>query len=389
MFDYVITGLLVVLMILVVYILIKMSKKEDLPKNDQSDLKLYLKDENAELKERIKDEYSELREHMLKLFHESNKINQDDLNKFKEHMFKNIDDQMKGINHKVEERLGKGFETTNKTFQDVIERLAKIDSAQKKIESLSTEVVQLNNILTDKKSRGTFGEVQLTQILQAVMGDNKQLYELQKKLSNDTMVDALIHAPKPLGDIAVDSKFPLENYKRMVDKKLDDNTRMIAQKEFKRDVKKHIDDIARKYIIDGVTAEQAFMFIPAEAIFAEITAYHEDIIMHSQKKNVWLVSPTTLISTLTTILTIVKNIERDKQTSLILDELKKLGVEFKRYSSRWDSLNKAIDKVSKDAKQVSISSGKISKKFEFIEDAKFDELEVYESIEDESLTSKE
>jgi len=389
MFDYVITGLLVVLMALIIYILIKLNKKEDVPQNDQLDFKLYLKDENAELKERIKDEYSGLKEHMLKLFHESNKINQEDLNKFKEHMFKNIDDQMKGINNKVEERLGKGFETTNKTFQDVIERLAKIDTAQKKIESLSTEVVQLNNILTDKKSRGTFGEVQLTQILQAVMGDNKQLYELQKKLSNDTMVDALIHAPKPLGDIAVDSKFPLENYQRMVDKKLDDNSRMIAEKEFKRDVKKHIDDIARKYIIEGVTAEQAFMFIPAEAIFAEITAYHEDVIMHSQKKNVWLVSPTTLISTLTTILTIVKNIERDKQTSVILDELKKLGVEFKRYSSRWDSLNKAIDKVSKDAKQVSISSGKISKKFEFIEDAKFDELEVYESIEDESLTSKE
>jgi DNA recombination protein RmuC len=326
---------------------------------------------------------------MNQLFSDANKMNHEDLNKFKDHMLEHINAQMKGINEKVENRLGQGFEKTNKTFQDVIERLAKIDVAQKKIESLSTEVVQLNNILTDKKSRGTFGEVQLTQILQSVMGNNKQLYELQKKLSNETIVDALLHAPKPLGDIAIDSKFPLENYQRMVNRDLSDDLRANAEKEFKRDVKKHIDDIANKYIIEDVTANQAFMFIPAEAIFAEITAYHEDIIFYSHKKSVWLVSPTTLISTLTIILTIVKNIERDKQTSVILDELKKLGMEFKRYTLRWDALNKSINKLSKDAKDVGISSGKISKKFEYIEDANFDELEVFETIDDEPLTTTE
>jgi DNA recombination protein RmuC len=377
MLDYFIIGLNAVILILVIYLLTKVSKKEVVYKDD-SDLKLY-----------FQKEYADLRVKMNQLFSDANKMNHEDLNKFKDHMLEHINAQMKGINEKVENRLGQGFEKTNKTFQDVIERLAKIDVAQKKIESLSTEVVQLNNILTDKKSRGTFGEVQLTQILQSVMGNNKQLYELQKKLSNETIVDALLHAPKPLGDIAIDSKFPLENYQRMVNRDLSDDLRANAEKEFKRDVKKHIDDIANKYIIEDVTANQAFMFIPAEAIFAEITAYHEDIIFHSQKKSVWLVSPTTLISTLTTILTIVKNIERDKQTSVILDELKKLGMEFKRYTLRWDALNKSINKLSKDAKDVGISSGKISKKFEYIEDANFDELEVFETIDDEPLTTTE
>ncbi|MGE4320214.1 MAG: DNA recombination protein RmuC [Acholeplasmataceae bacterium] len=379
--DYITIGLISITLILVIYLLFRVNKNENndgVSQKESTDLKLYLKDE-----------YTDLREHMLKLFNEANKTNQSDLNQFKDKMMAHIESQMKGINSKVEERLGDGFEKTNKTFQDVIERLAKIDVAQKKIETLSTEVVQLNNILTDKKSRGTFGEVQLTQILQSVMGDNKQLYELQKTLPNNTKVDAIIYAPKPLGDIGVDSKFPLENYQRMVDKNLSDIERLNAEKEFKKDVKKHIDDIASKYIIDEVTADQAFMFIPAEAIFAEITAYHEDLIIYSQKKNVWLVSPTTLISTLTTILTIVKNIERDKQTSIILTELRKLGEEFNRYSDRWAKLKRSIDSVSNDANNVNISSRKISQKFDYIQDAKFDEL-LEESFDDEeSLTTKD
>lgn len=378
MIEYITLGISVFTCLAVIYLLFRVNKKINTPPENQSDLKLYLKDE-----------YSELRAHMLTLFHEANKTNNADLNTFKTEVFKNIDEQMKSINTKVEERLGKGFENTNKTFQDVIERLAKIDVAQKKIETLSTEVVQLNSILTDKKTRGVYGEVQLAQILQAVMGDNKQLYELQKKLPNNTMVDAFIHAPKPLGDIAIDSKFPLENYQKMVNKDLSSLERKVAEKDFKKDLRKHIDDIANKYIIEDVTAKQAFMFIPAEAIFAEITAHQEEIIVYSQKKNVWLVSPTTLISTLTTILTIVKNMERDKQTSVILEHLKKLGVEFKRYSERWDALNKSIERVSKDARNVSISSGKISKDFKYIEDAKFDELKVRESIEEDSLTSND
>ncbi len=372
MIDYLIIGLLVVLIGLVIYtIVLQNRKKEAGEAPDMGDFKGYMQKEFGEFKTDLADKFGGY-----------SKENQKDLNDFKDRMMAHIEKQMTGINEKVEERLSKGFKDTNETFHDVIERLSKIDEAQKKIEALSADVLDLSSILSDKKSRGTYGEVQLYSILEAVMGNNPELYETQKQIGdNKVMVDALIHAPEPLGDISVDSKFPLENYQRMIDKKLSTQERANAEKDFKKDVRKHIDDIASKYIIDGITSDQAFMFIPAEAIFAEITAYHEDLIMHSQKQRVWLVSPTTLISTLTTILTITKNIERDKQTSLIREHLRALGIEFDRYMSRWDKLDRTISTVVLDAKNISVSSKKISKQFKHISDAKFDELDL--SDEDE------
>ncbi|MBE0700684.1 MAG: DNA recombination protein RmuC, partial [Acholeplasmataceae bacterium] len=315
---------------------------------------------------------------MAKLFSESNKMNLGDLNTFKDKMMEHIELKLKQINDKVESRLGEGFEKTNQTFVNVIERLSKIDEAQKKIEQLSSEVVSLNVILTDKKTRGIFGEVQLYQLLSAVMGDNKKLYEKQKKLSNDSIADAVIHGPDPLGMIAIDSKFPLDNYKRMSNRSLGEADRKVAEKEFKNDVKKHINDIKDKYIIFGETSDQAFMFVPAEAIFAEITAYHEDLVDYANKNKIWMTSPTTLMSTLTMIQVAVKNLERDQQAQVIIEELLKLGNEFKRYSERWDQLKKSIDSVSRNAEKVHITSTKINTKFQHISEAKFDEIDEVE-----------
>jgi DNA recombination protein RmuC len=131
-------------------------------------------------------------------------------------------------------------------------------------------------------------------------------------------------------------------------------------------MKKHIDAISSKYIIMGETANQAILFLPAEAIFAEINAYHADIIEYAYKKRVWITSPTTLISTLTVIEMIIKNIERDKYTSIIHEELNKLGLEFARYKERWDKLARSIQSVNKDVESVSITADKISKKFDTI-----------------------
>jgi DNA recombination protein RmuC len=278
-------------------------------------------------------------------------------------------------------RLGEGFEKTNKTFTDVVERLTKIDEAQKKIEALSTEVISLNDLLKGQKTRGIFGEVQLYQLLTAVLGDNTALYEKQKTLSNGSIADAIVYAPEPIGMVAVDSKFPLENYRRMVDRDLGDADRLQATKDFKKDVKKHIDDIKNKYIIFNETGDQAFMFVPAEAIFAEISAYHEDLIEYAAKNKVWLVSPTTLISTLSMIQMVVRNLERDKQAKVIVEELKKLGEEFKRYVDRWDKLKKSIESVSRNADSVHTTSSKISKKFQHISEAKFEEIEDDEVLE--------
>jgi len=385
MTEYIIIGLLGVLILLVIYLIFIFKKYKS---GDHLDFSSDQKDANNELKLYFQKEYGDLKFDMGKLFSESNKTNQTDLNTFKENMMQHIDAQMKQINDRVESRLGKGFEDTNKTFINVIERLSKIDEAQKKIESLSTEVVSLNVLLTDKKTRGIYGEVQLYQLLSAVYGDNSQLYEKQKLMSNGSIADAVVHAPEPLGTIAIDSKFPLDNYKRMTDRSLGDADRTIATKEFKNDVKKHINDISSKYIITNETADQAFMFVPAEAIFAEITAYHEDLIDYATKNKVWMASPTTLISTLSIIQMVVKNIQRDEQAKKIIQELIKLGEDFRRYSDRWDKLKKSIESVSKNADQVAISSSKINRRFNDISEAKFDEIEDEDILEME-LESEE
>ncbi|WP_299573580.1 DNA recombination protein RmuC [Leptotrichia hongkongensis] len=307
------------------------------------------------------------------------------INEFKDGLNKNINENFEKLSHKVEsrldlmntkveERLSKGFEETTKTFGNVLERLSKIDEAQKKIEALSSNVVSLQDILTDKKSRGIFGEIQLYQILSSVFGEkNDKLYQKQYKLSNGTIVDSIIFTPEPLGNIAVDSKFPLENYRKMYNNELSQIERENARKDFVSDLKKHIDAISSKYIIKNETSEQAILFLPAEAIFAEINAYHTDIIEYAYKKNVRIASPTTLISVLTVIQVTMTNLERDKYANIIQQELEKLNVEFTRYRTRWDNLQKDIEKVSKDVKEINTTSNKISKRFVEISNAKFEE----------------
>ena len=307
-----------------------------------------------------------------------------------EKLSQKIENRLDIMNMKVEERLSKGFEETTKTFGNVLERLSKIDEAQKKIEALSSNVVSLQDILTDKKSRGIFGEIQLYQILSSVFGEkNDKLYQKQYKLSNGNIVDSIIFTPEPLGNIAVDSKFPLENYRKMYNNDLSQIERENARKDFETDLKKHIDAISSKYIIKNETSEQAILFLPAEAIFAEINAYHTDIIEYAYKKNVRIASPTTLISVLTIIQVMMTNLERDKYANIIQQELEKLNVEFTRYRTRWDNLQKDIEKVSKDVKEINTTSNKISKRFTEISNAKFEEKTVNNNVENLKILEME
>lgn len=287
-----------------------------------------------------------------------------------------MDNRLNLINDKVNERLDENFEKTNKTFTSVLERLSKIDEAQKKIDSLSSDIVSLQSILTDKKSRGIFGEINLQHLMSSVFGEkNDSIYQLQYTFSNGTIADCVLFAPEPLGVVAIDSKFPLENYQLMVDKKISSEERGQAEKKFKNDLKKHIDDISSKYIIPGVTSNQAIMFLPAEAIFAEINAYHSEIIEYAYKKRVWITSPTTLISTMTTIQVIIKNIERDKYASIIHKELNLLADEFKRYKERWDKLSRSIETVNKDIKDIHNTTEKITKRFDSINQVEMDKID--------------
>ena len=357
--DYIIIVLLVILIILVIFSLMKNINE-------------------AKITERLgKLEVNMIKE-MSDFKSELNKNMNDDFNKLNE----SVEKRLLAINEKVNERLDQNFEKTNKTFMNVVERLSKIDEAQKKIENLSGDIVSLQSILTDKKTRGIFGEVNLKNILVNVFGDNNdKVYKIQYTLSTGVIADSVLFAPEPLGTICIDSKFPLENYQMMVDRKLPQETRDLYEKKFKSDMKKHIDAIGSKYIIPGETTDQAILFLPAEAIFAEINAYHPEIINYAYKRKVWITSPTTLISTLTVIQMIIKNMEKDKYTSIIHEELNKLGLEFARYKERWDKLSRSIQTVNKDIENVSITSEKISKKFDTINRVEIDKSSDIKEIE--------
>lgn len=342
--DYIIIGLLVIILILVIISIVKGVNEsnitERLGKLENTTLK-ELSDFRYDLSRNMNDDFERLNIKM------ENKLNM--------------------INDRVNERLDESFNKTNKTFTSVLERLTKIDEAQKKIDNLSTDIVSLQSILTDKKSRGIFGEINLKHILVSIFGEkNDNVYRLQYTFGNNTIADAVIFAPEPLGTVAIDSKFPLENYQIMVDRNKSQVERTTAEKQFKIDVKKHIDAISDKYIIPGVTSNQAIMFLPAEAIFSEINAYHSDLVEYAYKRHVWITSPTTLISTFTVIQVLLKNIERDKYTSIIHDELNKLGIEFSRYKERWDKLSRSIETVNKDVESIHVTTDKISKRFESI-----------------------
>ena len=288
---------------------------------------------------------------------------------------KDLQLKLNEISDRVKENLDQGFKKTNETFNNVVERLAKIDEAQKKIESLSANVVSLQDVLTDKKSRGIFGEVQLQQVLNSVFGEkNDRVFQLQYKLPNGTICDSIIFLPQPTGSLVVDSKFPLENFRRMFDTSFHETERKEFVKDFKNNLKKHIDDIANKYIIRDVTADQAVLFLPAEAIFAELYAYHGDIIEYAHQRKVWITSPTTFMAMITTVQVVLNNIERSKYTNVIHQELNKLADEFSRYKKRWDALASHIDTVSKDVKEIHITTGKITDRFDQISDVKIDKL---------------
>ncbi|MCF7925849.1 MAG: DNA recombination protein RmuC [Candidatus Izimaplasma sp.] len=383
--EYILLGLLVVTILLLATIIALVIKNKD------ADLSTTIKDQNNELFNKITRENGEIKVELANSIGKSSKENIKDLNTFKEgltediskrfnHLNEQIENKMDNINKKVEFRLNEGFEKTNKTFTSIVERLSKIDEAQKNIDKLSTEVVSLQNILTDKKTRGTFGEVQLNHILESIFGEkNMKVFDTQVTLSNGKKVDALIHLPELMGDLAIDSKFPLENYQRMVDKDVSKQDKELASRVFKKDVKKHIDDIASKYIIPTETSEQAILFVPAEAIFAEINAYHQDIVDYAQRKRIWIASPTTLMSLLTTVQMMLRNAERDKHAKVIQEELIKLSDEFTRYQERWDKLSRTIDTVNKDVKNIHITSNKIGKKFSEISNVN---IETKEQIDD-------
>ena len=349
--EYVILGLLIVIVILLIVILLKGTNKDFVERIGRFEVNMTreIGDFKVNFSKDIRHDFDVL----------DNKIEY----------------KLNVINDRVNNKLDESFEKSNKTFMNVLERLNRIDEAQKKIDSLSTDIVSLQSVLTDKKTRGTFGEVNLEYILNNAFGSKSSgIYSVQHKMSNGYIADTLLYAPAPLGTIAIDSKFPLENYQKMVDRSRTKEERLLFEKAFVSDVKKHINDIKEKYIIPGETSDEAIMFLPAEAIFAEINAYHPELLNYAYSNKVWITGPTTLISTLSIISMIIKNMERDKYAKVIHEELEKLGIEFNRYKDRWDKLSRSVKSVNQSIEELHTTSEKISKRFNSIKNANIKEI---------------
>jgi DNA recombination protein RmuC len=198
-------------------------------------------------------------------------------------------------------------------------------------------------------------------------------FSLQHTLSNGRRADCVLFLPDPTGNVAIDAKFPLESYQRMLDDTLAESDRQQAQRQFRLDIKKHMEDIAARYIIPGETSDGAVMFIPAEAVFAEIHAHFPELVEEAFRKRVWLVSPTTMMAILTTARAVLKDAATREQVHIIQDHLRALSKDFDRFQGRMDNLARHIGQAHQDVSDVNVSARKISSRFEKIERVELEE----------------
>jgi DNA recombination protein RmuC len=298
-------------------------------------------------------------------------------NQFREVVSSKLNTDLQQMNEKVEHRLKEGFQSSDKLFNTMVEKLAIIDTTQKNIESLSGHVTDLKTYLSDKKSRGMYGEVQLYQILNNVFGEkNETLFSKQYKLSNGSIVDAMVFGMQKTLNVPIDSKFSLENYIRMYDDNITDQERKQASKLFEQNIKKHVDDISSKYIILNETTDYALMFIPSEAVFSEIQANYMHLVTYAQLKKVWITSPTTLVYMLTMILIIHKDLEKEKHAENMLLELTKLFNDYRLFFERWAKFKEDVQRLVKSIDSLDKPMNRLNKNVYKIESSDFDNINI-------------
>jgi len=282
-------------------------------------------------------------------------------------------EKLKDMGAAVDQRLNTSFEKTNNTFTNIMNRLTVIDEAQKKMAELSMNLMNLSDILNDKRSRGAFGEIQLNSLIRNSIPENH--FSIQHTLSNGKRADCLLYLPKPTGNIAIDAKFPLESYQKLINPTLSEKERRSIEQTFRQDIKKHIKNIAEKYILPEETATGAIMFIPSESIFAEIHSHYQDLVEYSQTSHVWIVSPTTLMAILTTIQAVLKNEATREQVHTIQTHLISLSKDFSRFQARMDNLLRHIQQAHEDIELIHKSSQKITSRFNKIEKVELEKIE--------------
>lgn len=263
-----------------------------------------------------------------------------------------VKERLDEVSHKV----GDGLNQSHATIGEMRERLAIIDEAQKNLSNLSAQVVGLQDIMSNKQARGAFGEIQLKDLVETALPPSA--YDFQHTFSNGKRADCLIVLPNPPGPIAIDAKFPLESF-HLLRKATSESEHHRASKSFARDLSKHISDVAEKYIIPGETAESALLFLPSEAVYAELHSNFFNTVENSYKQRVWIVSPTTLMATLNTVRAILRDVQMREQAGLIRDEIIRMLEDIKRLDERVSKLSDHFDKADKSIREIRTSSEKI------------------------------
>ena len=278
---------------------------------------------------------------------------------------KRLEESLAGMSQRMGQSLQQQTEKTHQNLTDLSARLAVIDAANAKISELTGQVTQLHNILANKTDRGAFGEVQLENLVRTVLPPNA--YDFQVQLSNGKRADCVLKLPNPPGDIVIDSKFPLEAWHHLQQAN-DEAARRAARKQLGADVLKHVRDIQERYIITGETAESACMFLPSEAVYAELHAHLPDIVEKSYSARVWIVSPTTMMATLNTVRAVLRDARMREQTAIIQKEIGVLITDIERLDKRVDNLDKHFDLAQRDVREIKTSTGKITSRGKRIED---------------------
>ena len=287
-------------------------------------------------------------------------------------MMQLLEQRLAQVQQQMTENLQGSSRRTAHSLGELQQRLMAIDKAQDNITKLSGDVLSLQDILSNKQTRGAFGEIQLNDIVTKALPSDS--YTLQATLSNGRRADCLIHLPNPPGPIAIDSKFPLEAYEAL---RAAQNDRDLAEaaKLMRQAVKKHIRDISEKYIIEGETADGALMFLPSEAVYAELHANFSDLVRESFSARVWIVSPTTCMATLNTMRAILKDARMREQAGAIRKELGLLYQDVDRLGTRVENLDRHFSQAAKDISEIKISADKAGRRARRLDAFDFEEID--------------
>lgn len=292
-------------------------------------------------------------------------------------MIQLMEARLAAVQEQMNTNLQTSAKTTAKSLGELQHRLVTIDKAQDNIQKLSGDVLSLQDILSNKQTRGAFGEIQLQDIVSKALP--KDAYAWQATLSNGKRADCLIHLPNPPGPIVIDSKFPLEAYEALRNATTDWEANEAA-KFMRTSVKEHIKAISEKYILDGETADGALMFLPSEAVYAELHANFPELVRAGFEARVWIVSPTTCMATLNTMRAILKDARMREQTGAIRIALRQLHRDVELVVERVDKLNTHFGQARKDIESITVAAERAGKRADRLDNFDFEELEAHENV---------